>query len=263
MKTIACFYLLTGFFAATLCSCKKNSNGGAPKATLTLSKSTVKLGEPLVVQTSVTGTTLYTRWIVNPSVNTWISATNLKSIILFSSPGNYQITASYYTDSAALTPYDSSSSPVIVSDSIYNDSAATCDVIAQVPINTGDQIALTPISFSDTGLVLLAHTQQSYGTQNPSLGIIELTDSADGVYDFGFGEVTEYPCSLGSSYGALPATGSVSFTAAGLTVGSHSLTIALNGAVYQGSLVVTATSCSFVWNYTTGITISPLQIQKQ
>jgi hypothetical protein len=264
MKTIARNFLLISLFAASIPACKKNSSSStASTSTLTLSKTSVKMGEPLIVQTSQTGSNLVTKWSVSPSVNSWISSTNLISVILFSSPGTYQITANYYTDSSATISYGSSSSPVTVTDSIYIDSMATCDVIAEVPINTGDQITLTPISFSDTGLVLLAHTQQTYGVHSPSLGIIELSDSSDGVYDFGFGGVTEYPCNGSGSPAAVPATGSVSFTGTSLTPGTHNLTIGLNGVAYQGSLVVTSTSCSFTWNYSSGIIISPLTIQIQ
>lgn len=255
--------MLICLFAASIPACKKSSSSKANTSSLTLSKAIVKIGEPLIVQTSQTGSSLVTKWSVSPSINSWISPTNLMSVILFSSPGTYQITANYYTDSSAVLPYDSSSSPVTVSDSIYVDSSVSCNVVAQVPINAGDQISLTPIYFSDTGLVLLAHTAQTYGDHYPSLGTIELSDSADGVYDFGFGGVTEYPCSASGSTAAVPATGTISFTAASLTQGTHNITIALNGVSYQGSLMVTSTSCSFTWNYSSGITISPLTIQKR
>jgi hypothetical protein len=181
-------------------------------------------------------------------------------VILFSNSGNYTITANYYVDSIATTPYDSSSSPIIVSDSVYNDSVASCNLLTEVPIQSGDLITLTPISYSDTGLVLLAHTQLTYGNYYPNLGFPEIADSADGNYVFGFGQVTENPCSASTS-APVPATGSLSFT--GLNNGVHSLTIVLNNTLYTGSLNVTDASCTFSWNYTSGIVISPLTIQKQ
>lgn len=261
MKTMIRVCLSLCLFAAFVAACKKdNSNSGTPKSSLTLSKGSVKMGEPLVVATNATGSNLFTKWSVNPSANTWISSANNKTVILFSSPGTYVVTATYFTDSTSPMPYDSSSSPVVVTDSVYNDSVATCNVLQQVPINSGDQITLTPISYSDTGLVLLSHTQQTYGNYYPSLGIVQLTDSSDGVYDFGFGAVTESPCNA-STNTPTPATGILSFS--GLTNGTHNITIALNGVPYQGTLVVTDTDCTFTWNYTSGIIISPLQIQKR
>jgi hypothetical protein len=267
-KTIIMKIIIKAFFsfcllAAFVVACKKDNSASTTtnKSTLTLSKSSVKMGEPLVVATNETGSNLFTKWSVTPAVNTWISSSNNKTVILFSSPGAYIVTASYFTDSVSPIPYDSSSSPVTVTDSVYNDSVVSCNLLTQVPINNGDQITLTPISYSDTGLVLLAHTQQTYGTYYPSLGNVQLTDSADGVYVFGFGTVTQYPCSNSSTNGPTPATGILSF--AGLSNGTHNITIALNSVTYQGTLLVTDTDCTFTWNYSSGIIISPLQIQKR
>jgi hypothetical protein len=260
MRPVIRITLYVCLLAALVAGCKKNGNSSLDKSALTLSKTTVKMGEPLVVATNVAGSNLVTKWSVNPSVNTWISSTNNKTVILFSSPGAYVVTASYFSDSAAPGPYDSSSSPVTVVDSIYNDTTVHCNAISQTPISSGDEITLTPISYTDTGLVLLAHTQNMYGNYYPSLGNVESTDSASGAYVFGFGVVTEYPCS-NSTTGSTPATGSLSF--AGLTNGTHTLTIALNGIPYQGKLVVTDTDCTITWNYSSGVIISPKLIQKQ
>jgi len=261
MKKINGILVSLCLMAAFVIACKKNESSSSNKSSLTLSKASVKMGEPLIVSSSATGSNLVTKWSVSPSVNTWVSSANNKTVILFSSPGTYTVTASYFSDSTTPAPYDSSSSAVIVTDSIYNDSAVvSCDLLAQVPINSGDQIILTPISYSDTGLVLLSHTQQTYGNYYSSLGIIELTDSADGVYNFGFGAITESPCDTYFTNGPTPATGSLSFSR--LSIGTHNITLALNGVPYQGTLVVTAAECTFAWNYTSGIIISPLQIQR-
>ena len=261
MKATISVFLSLCLVTAFVAACKKNGKSSIDKSALTLSKTSVKIGEPLVVATNATGSDLATKWSVNPSVNTWVSSANNKTVILFSSPGTYTVTASYFSDPAASVPYDSSSSPVIVTDSIYNDQVVSCDLLAQVPINSGDQITLTPISYSDTGLVLLSHTQQTYGNYYSSLGIVELTDSADGTYDFGLGAVTESPCDNYFTNGPTPATGSVSFS--GLTNGAHNITLALNGVPYQGTLAVTDTDCTFTWNYASGVIISAKHIQKQ
>jgi hypothetical protein len=151
---------------------------------------------------------------------------------------------------------------VTVIDSIYNDSTgqwASCNVLAQVPIPNNDQIILTPVSYSDTGLVLIAHTQLTYGNQYPLLDYTSIPDTTAG-YGFVFGTVTENPCG-NSNLGATPATAILSLS--GLTNGTDNLTFILNGVVYVGTLTVTSTECTFAWNYSTGVTIAPLIIQKQ
>ncbi len=243
-------------------SCKKN-NSGSVKPTLTLSNSSIKRGEPLVATTNVVTSDLVVRWTVNPSsAATWISATGNKSVILFSNSGSYKITASYFADSAATSPYDSTSSPVTVIDSIYNDSSgewAHCNILAQVPINSNDQIILTPVSYSDTGLAFIAHTQQTYGNQYPLLDYTLTPDTTSG-YGFVFATVTENPC--GNLTGAAtPATGIPSISQ--LNIGTNNFTVIFQGIIYEGTLTVTNTDCTFSWNYTSGVIISPLTIQKQ
>jgi hypothetical protein len=205
------------------------------------------------------------RWSVNAAANnSWISPSGNKSIILFTNSGSYTVTASYFSDSAATTPYDSSTSPVTVTDSIYNDSSGTwanCNSLAHIPTASSDQIFLTPVSYSDTGLVFVAHTQQTYGDQYPLLdyGSIPDTIAASG-YGFVFGTVTESPCNIATGT-PTPATAILSISS--LIQGTSDLTIFFNGVAYEGTLTVTSTTCTFSWNYTSGVTISPLTITKQ
>lgn len=256
-------FLIIGF--AT--SCKKNSSGGGStgKPVLTLSNSTIKRNQPLVASTNVISSNLVVRWTVNSAPNsTWISPSGNKSVILFSNSGSYTVTASYFADSAATTPYDSSSSPVTVTDSIYNDSTGTwasCNSLVQVGIPNDDQIFITPISYSDTGLVFIAHTQLTYGDQYPLLDY-SLTPDTTAGYGFVFATVTESPCSFATGT-AMPATGILSISTSTLTQGTSDFTIIFHGVIYSGTLTVTSTQCSFSWNYTSGVTISPLTITKQ
>ncbi len=69
----------------------------------------------------------------------------------------------------------------------------------------------------------------------------------------------EYAC-LGSQTPA-PAVGIVSFTS--VTNGTYNLIFKLNGTTYQGTVTVTDTNCTITWSYSSGVTISPLTIQKQ
>jgi hypothetical protein len=158
-----------------------------------------------------------------------------------------------------MSPYDSSSSTVTVSDSLYNDTTiAHCNSIVSIPISSGDQISLTPISYSDSaGLVLLAHTGNVYNFF-PSLAYGGNFSGVGGVYECDFNSIIEYPCNGSNS--PAPATGDVFFNS--LTNGTYDLVFKLNGTTYQGSLVVSNTTCTFNWSYNSGVIIYPLQIQK-
>jgi hypothetical protein len=260
-------FFLSGFVVLAMItlenSCQKNNGSNSSKPQLTLSSSTIKRNQPLVASTNVISADLVVKWSVNsPASSAWLSSSGNRSVILFSNSGNYTVTASYFVDSTAAAPYDSSSSPVIVTDSIYNDSSGqsvSCTTLEQVPISNDDQIFLTPVNYSDTGLAFIAHTQLTYGNQYPWLNFETTPDTTSG-YGFVFATVTENPC--GNST-ALPvaATGIPSINP--LTIGTHDFTVILNGNVYQGELEVTATSCTFIWNYTSGVTISPLTITRQ
>lgn len=258
MKTTIRIFLSACFLSLFTIACKKNENFQS-KSTLTLSNEIVQIGEPLAVASNAAGTNLVTKWSVSPSGESWISPSDNKSVILFSGAGNYTITATYFTDSSAVTPYDSSSSTVVVKDNIYGDGMAHCLAIALAPINTNDQITLTPVSYTDSALVLLVHTQQLYGANYPSLGNNELTDKASEGYNFSFSSVYQYPCN-GATFAPVPATGILSFK--GLSNGIHKIAFSLNGNNYTGSVTVTDTDCTFTWNDASGIIISPLHILK-
>src|SRR5580704_16291539 len=134
MKCLIRTFFFFGLIAAMAVACQKNSStANANKSQVTLSKQTVKIGEPLIASTNAASPGLFTKWSVSPQSNTWVSSpSGNQSVILFSKSGGYTVTASYFTDSSAPAPYDSSSSPVTVSDSVYNSDSATahCNVIA-------------------------------------------------------------------------------------------------------------------------------------
>ncbi|MEO8720147.1 MAG: hypothetical protein ABI372_03520 [Ginsengibacter sp.] len=259
MKTIIRVFLTVCFLTVFTIACKKNENIQR-KSTLTLSSEIVKIGQPLEVASNKTDTGLITKWSVSPSGKAWVSPSGNKSVILFFGAGNYRVTATYFTDSSALTPYDSSFSPVVVNDNIYGEGKLHCLLVGSVLIKTNDEITLTPLSFSDTGLVLFAHTQQLYGNNLPGFGNNTLTDNTGMGYNFSFARVDDYPCELATP-DPEPATGIFSFK--GLGNGVHKVAFSLNGNNYTGSVTVTDTDCTFAWNYVSGIIISPLHILKQ
>jgi hypothetical protein len=250
MKNFIIGCLLFISLSAVVISCSKDPAVSASPA-LVLSKSVVKLGEPLVVTTRNHTLGASIHWSVSPSTNSWTSASGDSATFVFSQPGNYQVIAASATDS--------SSSRVSVNDSIYTDTVnVRCNLLQSVPISAGDQVILTPIAYSDSaGLVLLAHTQNAY-TSYPILVYGGNFSGVGGSLECDFNSITEYPCN-GPGY-PTPAMTDVFFNS--LADGTYTLVFKLNGTTYQGSMTVSNASVIFNWNYTSGVTISPLTIQK-
>jgi hypothetical protein len=256
MKLAAC-KIIAALFIVCLVACVKNGgSGNGSVASLSISKQDVKLGEPLFATTNYSGSNLVTRWSVSPSANAWVSSAGNKSVILFSNPGSYTITASYYPDSSSAVATDSSASPVTVNDSLYSDSTAHCNAIVTSPIDPTDVIVLTPVIYADTGLAILAHTEKSF-TYQSSLGNISPVIDA-GNYEFDFTDVLELPC-FGNTVPA-PATTTLYFGS--LPTGAHTLTVLLNGTVYSGTINVTDQRFTLVWPYTSGVIMTSLVVNK-
>ncbi|MBS1668547.1 MAG: hypothetical protein JST58_14315 [Bacteroidetes bacterium] len=254
-KNILGICLLGVFFIG---SCKKAENSAPPKSDLSLSSTQIKIGEPLLVTPSFllpTGSSV--KWSVSPKAINWTNVSGDSAYFIFLAGGSYRISTTYLSSSNAA--YDSGSVFVNVTDSLYNDTvSARCNLIQALPMVSGDQISLQPISYSDTGLVLLAHTLSLYQF-GPSLGYHIYAPDSSGVYNGGLGPITQYPC--WNSNAPKPAVGTVTLTS--LSEGTHPLVFEFNGAVYEGSFTVSATDCVFTWNYSMGITISPSTITKQ
>lgn len=263
MKDLKKLYAVIVLFLFFLCSCNKNttSSGGSISAGLTLSKSTVKIGEPVIATTNNMAVTSGITWSTPSNGQVWPAAHTDSATFVFTHAGSYQIAAfipNSSTTMGALTG-DSSMAVVTVTDSVYGDTSTVhCDVITVKTLSTDDQISLTPISFSDTGLIFIAHTQDLY-TYSPILDCGGNIPPSNGAYECDFNSTFEYVC-----YGSptpTPASGIVSFTS--VANGTYNLVFKLNGTTYQGSVTVTDTNCTITWNYSSGVTISPLTIQKQ
>jgi hypothetical protein len=258
MKSTVSIILISFLIAGGFTACKKNSNPVSQGALMmTLSKSSAKLEEPVYASTNVNDIGHgVIKWSINPSSSNWVSSSAGKSVILFSNPGQYTVTANYFSDSAAQVPSDSSSAPITVSDSLYTDTVAFCNVAVSVPVVSGDQIMLTPLNSLDTGLVLLAHTQEVY----PNVPVIDytITSFGQGSYAFGFNSIEEFPCYVNN--GPTPAT--TILYLGNLANGTYSLQFSLLGTSYSGTLSVTNTGFGFTWNYSSGVVISPLEISR-
>ncbi len=243
--------------AAFLPSCSKESSKSSStlRTNLVLSKTSVKMGEALQVSVATQGQS-FIRWRVSPDHNLLILPAGNNTTILFSSPGTYQVTASYFADSMAGSPYDSSSAPVIVTDSVYY--PPTPVYPADTLSLAGDQLTLQPVSLNDSGLVMLVQTQHAYSCSPSFVGYSY--GQANSALEMSFDYVSEG--NSASCNGAKnPASAYLFFPL--LTSGQYPVKLELNHVIYQGSLEVTPTTYTFNWSYTSGVLIAPLQILRK
>jgi hypothetical protein len=258
--TIKIFFALL-LFIGFQTACKKNDNGNqstSGNSVLTLSKATVKRGEQLLASTNLSDVNTKIKWTVFPSGSSNVSSANKEAAAIFAFAGAYRITASYYSLSDTSVAYDSSSSPVVVTDSFYTPSSNGMNV--DTASLAGDQIILTPVKASDSVFVMLAQTIKLYNC-TPYLTAYGAGGgfSSSLLFDFKSAEVVE---GTGECNGAKnPAIAYIFFNPA--ANGIYNFSALLNQVTYQGTLTVTDTDYTFTWNYTSGIIISPLQIKKQ
>lgn len=240
-------------------ACVKNSGTvhytGGGKSDLTLSKSDLKRGEQLIVSTNQSNPSAIVKWTTYPAMNTLVSPANNQAAAIFALAGSYQITASYYNASDTTVAYDSSSAPVTVNDSIVY-SAPIPDGLDTVSL-AGDQLILSPVSASDSVFIMSVQTVNVYNC-TPFLAAYSFDGlNGNSLLLYSEGEVVEGSgCNGAKNHG-------VSYLFFGpLNAGTYNISAVLNGTTYQGSLTVTATDYTFTWNYSSGITISPLHIKR-
>jgi len=196
-------------------------------------------------------------WTSNSDAHIWPTSSTDSAIYIFTSSGTYTIKANFQSHINGSN--DSTDGNVTVTDSIFSDSgAATCDVIAVKNLTADDQINLTPVDYSDTGLVFLVHSTNLYN-HSPLLsnaGEIHITESG---FEVDISSALIYPCS-GSTLPA-PAIGLVSLT--GLSNRTYTLSVKFNSITHSGTMTVTDSSIIFSWTSSSGVTISPLSIQRR
>src|SRR5664279_1045928 len=165
MKNVKTTCIICLIFFAAVPACVKNSSstrysGSKTNSGVTLSKTTVKKGEPLLASTDKPDANTIVRWKIYPSTNTVILPSDNQAAIFVTNPGLHQVTASYYSLSDSTIAYDSSNSTITVIDSPYTpppvgDGYDTASI-------AGDQITLIPTASLDSGLVILANTTRLY-----------------------------------------------------------------------------------------------------
>ena len=256
MKNVFRAFLLAGTIAATLPYCQKESSksGNTEKPVLILSKTNVKKGEPLTVSTVVNSSSVV-KWAVYPAANSLISAGLRSSSVLFSSAGGYTITASYFADSGSTTPYDSASSPVTVTDSIYTPPVIDHEDTLSL---AGDQLIVQPYWVSDSaGLVLMVQTKNVYNCSPIFIGYGFGLENGTLKADFKFISDPVSDCGGFQNH----AVADLFYPT--MSDGDYPVSILFNDVDYQGSVNVSGSTYTFTWPYTSGVVISPLMIQKQ
>jgi hypothetical protein len=263
MKYVQASGIICLFLIMITPACVKNTGGtgytgSKTSSTMTMSKSIVKKGEPLLVSTTKPDVNSIIKWKIYPTNNTVILPADNQAAIFINHAGAHQVTANYYLQSDTTIAYDSSNSTIIVNDSTYTpppvaDNYDTASI-------AGDQITLIPTSSLDSGLVILANTTILYNCY-PYLTAYGWTQGGIGSslnFDFRSVEVVEGKGDCGGKKNQAYAYMPINMLAAGV----YTVTANLNQVNYQGSLTVTDTDYTFSWNYTSGIVIFPLKIKK-
>ena len=263
MKHFLWVLSLSVFLAGSI-ACNKNSSpaaAGKGTATLTLSATNLKRGAPLIVALNGNSSSNI-RWAVTPSGSAHITSGNGQAMILFPQAGSYRITANY--SSGADSSSDSVSSPVTVNDSIYScPQPNNLDTTSMA----GVQVTITPMLDSAARLVLLVQSTSVYDCfptfiwadstyptyqQGASIGIALFEIISGSMY--------------GSCNGAKNPAASYLFPEWNMTGpppdGTYPIYVTMNNTTYQGSYTVTDKQFLFNWGYTSGVTISPMQINR-
>lgn len=253
MKNFRFLVPIIGLLAAAGTGCKKNgSNSSSAKPGLTLSKSTVARGEQLIASIRDLPSSAVVKWRVFPTPGTKILSGKDQASAFFGNQGNYQLMATVYADSSAPQPYDSSSSPVVVSDSIYSPPPP---VQSDTSALAGDAIQIEPITATDTGgLIMVAQTTNLYSC-NPQLNYY--FDQVGNTIEVYFLSVSSYS---NACAGSGMSTAKAFIFAQAPANGVYNFNVILNTATYRGTLTVTDKTYTFSWPYTSAVTISPQQI---
>ena len=260
MKKTAARFGFIAFLCFTVISCNKNAaksppSKGSSTGALSLSQPQVSKGQPLIASLPSGVTAAAVKWSVNTQTPTHITQADGQALILFSGTGTYRITAVY---GAADSSYsDTAAGSVAVTDSTYSPPAPTNLDTSSL---AGDQITLTP-SFDSLGnLLFTAQTGGSYGCAPYLLSLLYDWPVAGGM-TLNFYEVISN--STGTCNGINnPATAFLFTSTANWPDGAYPVKVNLGTNSYTGSLTIAGASYSFNWNYSSGVVISPLQLNR-
>lgn len=258
--TYTIFAILLAFFAIQSCN-KMNdpANNGKIVATKTL----VKIYERDSL--SLVGTTVHdsVQWSVSPAGFNGLSHQGGRALIVFTKAGSYTVTASKIGGVPASilikVSADSVSNPTNPTNPI--DTPVTpVDTVKITPL-TGDQITLHPSIFQkpdSAGFQFNAITTNLYCSR----GTLEYNGfvSPARSFQFDFLDVREPKVCTGTQIPMVLSPWPAYKIYMGN--GTFPLKMTLNGTTYTGSIVVSSTTVTFDWNYTSGIVITPKVINR-
>jgi len=167
MKSFARILFFSGLSLAGLYACQKElsdvpkSHQNSQPHALTLSSSSVKKGQALLVSLPAGLTDNSANWVVRPATGTQITPAGQSATITFSNSGTYYITAIYITDSVSGIE-DSATAPVTVSDSSYTGAADSLTLAGEKFVLVAQLVPDTGSTLVDTGITFVIQTVDSY-----------------------------------------------------------------------------------------------------
>ena len=252
MKNLIYGILALALAAFTITACNKYGNLPGESGKLVASSYKVDINQPDTLLLSGAKTTDTVHWTVTPAGYDSIITKNNVAEVFFKKAGVYQVQAI----DAPMAPANVS---ITVADSIYKPV-----ITYSYSSLTGDQITLVPHFYNNPGadstyLSFVAQTKNYYCGSGKLLFTDSLMNNSYGIL---FQSVKQpSPCTIGE----IPIAAVINFTQNvpnPLPNGTFPLSVTLNNTAYTGSIVVTTSTITFNWNYTSGVLISPKQISR-
>jgi hypothetical protein len=244
--------VLLAFFVIQSCN---KMNDPANNGKIVATKTQVKMYE--LDSLSLVGTTTQdsVQWSVSPSGFNGLSHQGGRARVLFTKAGSYTVTASKIGGIPASIVIK------VSTDSVSNpthpiDTPVTPVDTVKITQLTGDQITLHPSIYQKTdsvGFQFNAITTNLYCSR----GTLEYSGIATPARSFQFdfldvrGPITCTGTNIPMVISPLP------LWKIYMGNGTYPLKATLNGTTYTGSVIVSATTVTFDWNYTSGIIITP------
>lgn len=265
MKSFKPLIFVCLLYLIVIPACIKNSVsvnyvGTVQSPDIVLPKPVVKRGELFLVSTTTQNPGTTVKWSIRPSDSTAIIPYGNEAYINISLAGTYIITASFYSPADPVNAYDSTHSTIIVNDSVYLPPAISdYDTVALA----GQDVTIVPVYNSGT-LQFIVQTANKYNCTSyiEAAAFWQYTldpETLNFYFDSARVAVSKADCGGAKN----PAT--VSFSALPISNGSHPINAVLTQnpqRYFEGTVVVTDSNYTFTWPYSSGITISPLQIKR-
>jgi len=249
--------LIYGLFALTLAvvvisSCNKYGDLAGQTGKLVASSYKVAIDQPDTLLLSGAKTTDTVHWSVTPAGFDSIITKNNVAEVFFKKAGVYTVRA-----------IDAPMAPASVSITVLDSVDKPVNTYSYLQL-TGDQITLVPHFYNNptadsSYLSFVAQTKKPYCGTSKLVVADSLINNNYGIHFLYVSQPS--PCIIGQS----PIAAVINFTQnqpGVLPIGTFPLSVTLNGTTYTGSIVATSTTITFNWNYTSGVLISPLQINR-